>query len=48
MSYLDQYPKDLEAIQLESVNAAIKRYLNPEDMITVMAGTVQPTEAPSE
>ncbi len=48
VTYLDQYPKDLEAIQLESVNTAIKRYLNPEDMITVMAGSVEPEEAPGE
>ncbi len=48
VSYLDQYPKDLEAIQLEAVNAAIKRYLNPEDMITVMAGSVEPEVTPSE
>ncbi len=48
VSYLDQYPKDLEALQLKFVNAAIKRYLNPKDMITVMAGSVEPVEALNE
>lgn len=41
VSYLDQYPKDLQAIRLEDVNSAIQRYLNPDDMITVMAGSVE-------
>ena len=44
VNYLDQYPKDLEAIRIEAVNAAIQRYLNPDDMITVMAGSVEQSE----
>ncbi len=44
VSYLDKYSDDLEAIELTSVNATIKKYLNPEDMITVMAGSVEEGE----
>ena len=40
VTYLDQYPLDIEAVTLESVNANIKKYLDPDKMITVMAGSV--------
>ena len=40
VTYLDQYSLDIEAVTLESVNANIKKYLDPDKMITVMAGSV--------
>jgi len=38
--YIDKYPKFLEAISLKEVNEAIKKYVNPENVVTVVAGTV--------
>jgi zinc protease len=38
--WVDEYPKRLQALTLEQVNATIKKHLAPEKMITVLAGTV--------
>ncbi len=40
VTYLDQYPLEVEAVTLKSVNANIKKYLDPDKMITVMAGSI--------
>jgi zinc protease len=39
-SYMDEYPKLIDSVTLEEVNAAIKKYINPDKVITVVAGTV--------
>jgi len=39
-SYMDEYPNLVNNLTLEEVNNAIKKYINPEDAITVVAGTV--------
>jgi zinc protease len=38
--WVDEYPRRLEALTLEQVNAAIKKYLAPDKMVTVLAGTL--------
>jgi len=42
--WVDEYPRRIEALSASEVNAAIKRILNPDRMITVLAGTI-PGEA---
>lgn len=39
LSWLDGYPKAVEALTLPQVNAAIKAHLNPKSMVLVEAGT---------
>ncbi len=38
--WVDDYPRRIEALTAAEVNAAIKRILNPDRMITVLAGTI--------
>ncbi|MGI9088707.1 MAG: M16 family metallopeptidase [Chthoniobacterales bacterium] len=38
--WLDEYPQRIAALSLESVNAAIKKYLRPEQMTVIEAGSV--------
>jgi zinc protease len=38
--WVDEYPRRVQALQLAEVNAAIKRYLQPDTMVTVTAGSV--------
>ena len=38
--WLDEYPRRLQALKLEDVNAAIKRFVNPDRMVTVLAGSI--------
>ena len=38
--WVDEYPRRLQALTLEQVNATIKKYLNPDKMVTVLAGTL--------
>ena len=40
VTWLDQYPKAVDAVTLLQVNTAIKRHLNPEKMIVVKTGTL--------
>ena len=46
LNWLDEYPKTIDAVTLDQVNAAIKKHLNPDDMILIKAGTV-PSIAPA-
>ena len=39
-SYMDEYPEMINAITLEQVNSAIKKYIDPDKAIIVVAGTV--------
>jgi zinc protease len=39
VTWLDQYPRAIDALTVEQVNVAIKHYLNPERMVVVNAGT---------
>jgi zinc protease len=40
VSWLDEFPKEVEALTTAEVNAAIKRHLNPANMILIEAGTI--------
>jgi zinc protease len=42
--WLDEYPRRLQALTLEEVNAAIKKFLEPEKMVLVQAGTLTSAE----
>jgi zinc protease len=39
LSWIDEYPKNVAALPLKQVNGAIKRYVDPKDLVTVRAGT---------
>jgi zinc protease len=40
ISYLDEYPKIIESVSLSEVNGAIKKYVNPNKLYMVSAGTL--------
>lgn len=40
MSWLDEYPQAIQALTVEQVNGAIKKYLDPNKMMLIKAGTV--------
>ena len=39
-SYMDEYPEMINALTLDKVNGAIKKYIDPNKVIKVVAGTV--------
>jgi len=41
VGWLDQFPAKVRALTLEQVNAAIKKHLDPDKMVTVKAGTIK-------
>lgn len=40
LTWLDTYPQELEALTPEQVNAAIRKYLKPDSLFLIKAGTV--------
>ena len=38
-SYIDQYPKDIEAVTLDQVNTAIKKYIDLDKLIIIKSGS---------
>ena len=40
LSFVDDYPKRIDAMTLEEVNGAIKRRIDPATIVTIQAGTV--------
>jgi zinc protease len=40
MDFLDQYPDKINALTLEEVNGAIKKYVKPENLHIIVAGSV--------
>ena len=38
--WIDEYPRRIQALSLEEVNAAIKKFLAPDKMVLVQAGTL--------
>lgn len=40
LTWLDEYPKAINALGLEQVNGAIRKYLNPDKMVLIEAGTL--------
>ena len=39
--WLDEYPKRIQALTLSEVNNSLKKRLNPDQMLTVLAGSLQ-------
>ena len=48
VSWLDELPANVNALTAEQVNAAIKKYLKPETMVLVKAGTFGAAAAPAK
>jgi zinc protease len=46
--WVDEYPRRLQALTLEQVNAAIRRELHPDRMAIVLAGTLPAADAPAK
>jgi zinc protease len=44
LTWLDEYPKAVDALTLADVNAAIKNHLDPSTMVLVEAGTFAPAK----
>ena len=44
-AWVDDYPRRVQALTLAEVNAAIRRFLQPDRMVTVLAGSIAPTGA---
>ncbi len=40
LTWLDTYPQELNALTVDKVNAAIKKYLKPDSLFLIKAGTV--------
>jgi zinc protease len=40
LTWIDEYPQKVAALSLEQTNSAIKKYLDPEKLVTVRAGTL--------
>jgi zinc protease len=40
VTWLDQYPPAIDALSIKQVNAAIRRYLDPQKMVVVKTGTL--------
>lgn len=38
--WVDEFPRRIEALTLREVNGSIKKFLNPDKMVTVLAGTL--------
>jgi zinc protease len=47
ISWLDEYPNKINALTTEQVNAAIKKHLNPANMVLIKAGSVPGTIEPA-
>ena len=43
--WLDEFPRRLRAVTLAEANDAIKKYINPDKMVLVLAGTLPPAAA---
>jgi zinc protease len=43
LSWIDEYPANLNAVTLDQVNAAIKKHLNPDNFVLIKAGSVTTT-----
>ena len=48
VNWLDELPATVNALTTEQVNAAIRKYLKPETMVLVKAGTFGPAAAPAK
>lgn len=46
--YIDQYPKDVEAVTLDQVNDAIKKYIDVDNLIVIKSGSLDKEGKPLE
>ncbi|RMF57734.1 MAG: insulinase family protein, partial [Calditrichaeota bacterium] len=46
VDYLNRYPQDINSLTLEEVNNAIQKYIHPEKVVTVIAGSVNESGEP--
>ena len=46
VSYLDEYPGEIEALALDQVNAVIGQYVHPEEQVVVAAGSIDSKGSP--
>lgn len=44
LDYVDRFPQLVSSVTIEEVNAAIRKYFNPERLTVVVAGDVRPEE----
>jgi zinc protease len=40
LSWIDEYPKSVDALTLEQVNTAVKRHVDPQKLVMIKAGSV--------
>jgi zinc protease len=40
LTWIDEYPKSVDALTVDAVNGAIKRYVDPDKLLVVEAGSV--------
>lgn len=45
-SYIDQYPKDIEAVTLDQVNTSIKKYIDLDKLIIIKSGSLDENGEP--
>jgi zinc protease len=48
VGYIDQYPGELERVTLEDVNEILKKYIDPDKVVLVVAGSVDAEGKPLE
>ena len=48
VGYIDRYPQELEKVTLEQVNEVIKKYIDPDQVVLVVAGSVDSEGKPLE
>ena len=41
--YIDRYPQIIQAVTVEEVNAAIRKYFRPDQLTVVIAGDIEPS-----
>ncbi len=48
LDYMDRYPQIIQAVTIEEVNAAIRKYFRPDHLTVVLAGDIEATATTSE
>jgi zinc protease len=43
--WVDEFPQRLQALTLDEVNTAVKKFIDPDKMVVVLAGSLPPAEA---
>jgi zinc protease len=41
LDYIDRYPQIIQAVTIEEVNAAIRKYFRPDHLTVVLAGDIE-------